>query len=158
MPKVTVIDLDATARGALQQGYEQGHSPAFRKRCQMILLKSQGRTASEIGQIVGSCEMSVHNWVHRYQDQGIEGLHTRPGRGRQAILQECDLEAVQAAVKEHRQRLSVAKAELEQTLGKSFCRKTLADFVKKTVASINASASVPDKSRTRKFTNSKSRR
>ena len=48
--------------------------------------------------------------------------------------------------------MSVAKAELEQTLGKSFCRKTLADFVKKTVASINESASVPDKSRTRKFT------
>ncbi len=96
--------------------------------------------------------MSVHNWVHRYQQEGLAGLHTRPGRGRQAILQECDLEAVQAAVKEHRQRLSVAKAELEQTLGKSFCRKTLADFVKKTVASISESASVPDKSRTRKFT------
>lgn len=74
MPKVTVIELDAAARRALQQGYEQGRSPAFRKRCQMILLKSQGRTSSEIGQIVGSCEMSVHNWIHRYQDQGIEGL------------------------------------------------------------------------------------
>jgi transposase len=157
MPKVTVIELDTAARRALQQGYKQGYSPAFRKRCQMILLKSQGRTSSEIGQIVGSCEMAVHNWVHRYQDQGIEGLQTKPGRGRQAILQECDLEAVQAAVKEHRQRLSVAKAELEQTLGKSFCRKTLADFVKKTVVSINESASVPDKSRNRKFTNSKSR-
>jgi transposase len=124
MPKVTVVELNAGARSALEQGYKQDHSPAFRKRCQMILLKSAGRTSSEIGQIVGSCEMSVHNWVHRYQDQGLEGLKTRPGRGRQAILQECDLEAVQTAVKEHRQRLSVAKAELEQTLGKSFCRKT----------------------------------
>lgn len=152
MPKVTVIELDSTARLALEQGYNQGYSAAFRKRCQMILLKSQGRTSSEIGQIVGSCEMSVHNWVHRYQQEGLAGLHTKPGRGRRAILQECDLEAVQAAVKEHRQRLSVAKAELEHTLGKSFCRKTLADFVKKTVASINASASVPGKSRSRKFT------
>ena len=151
MPKVTVIELDCAARLALQRGYEQGHSAAFRKRCQMILLKSQGRTSSEIGQIVGSCEMSVHNWVHRYQQEGLAGLHTKPGRGRRAILQECDLEAVQAAVKEHRQRLSVAKAELEQTLGKSFCRKTLADFVKKTVGAINESANVPDKSRTRKF-------
>ena len=157
MPKVTVIELDAGARLALEQGYKQGHSSAFRKRCQMILLKSQGRTSSEIGQIVGSCEMSVHNWVHRYQEEGIAGLRTKPGRGRQAILQECDLAVVQAAVKEHRQRLSVAKAELEITLGKSFCRKTLADFVKKTVRSINESANVPEKSRSRKFTNSKSR-
>ena len=158
MPKVTVMELDGGARWALQRGYEQGHSASFRKRCQMILLKSQGRTSSEIGQIVGSCEMSVHNWVHRYQEEGLSGLHTRPGRGRQAILQECDLEAVHAAVKEHRQRLSVARAELEQTLGKSFCRKTLADFVKKTVLSINESASVPEKSRTRRFTNSRSKR
>ncbi len=157
MPKVTVIELDDAARLVLEQGYKQGHSPAFRKRCQMILLKSQGRTSGEIGQIVGSCEMSVHNWVHRYQEEGIAGLHTRAGRGRPAILQGCDLEAVQAAVQEHRQRLSVAKAELEQTLGKSFCRKTLADFVKKTVRSINESVSVPEKSRSRKFTNSKSR-
>ncbi len=152
MPKVTVIELDVAARLALQQGHDKGHSAAFRKRCQMILLKSAGRTSSEIGQIVGSCEMSVHNWVHRYQQEGIAGLHTKPGQGRQAILQECDLEAVQAAVKEHRPRLSVARAELEQTLGKSFCRKTLADFVKKTVASINESANVPDTSRSRKFT------
>jgi transposase len=97
----------------------------------MILIKSQGRTSSEIGQIVGSCEMAVHHWVHRYQQEGITGLRTKPVRGRQAILQECDLEAVQAVVKEHHQRLSVAKVELEQTLGKSFYRKTLVDFVKK---------------------------
>ena len=152
MPKITIVELSAAARVALQRGYEQGHSPAFGKRCQMLLLKSQGRTSSESGQIVGSCEMSVHNWVQRYQQEGITGLHTRPSRGRQPILQECDREAVQAAVKEHRQPLSVAQAELEQTLGKSFCRKTLADFVKKTVAAINESASVPEASRSRRFT------
>ena len=157
MPKVTIVELDAAARLTLQRGYEQGHSAAFRKRCQRILLKSQGRTSSEIGQIVGSCEMSMHHWVHRYPQEGLAGLHTRPGRGRQALLPECDLEVVQAAVKEHRQRLSVAKAELEQALGQSFCRKTLADLVKKTVASINESADGPDQSRRRKLTRSKSR-
>lgn len=157
MPKVTVIELDQAARLALQEGYAQGHSPAFRKRCQMILLKSQGRTSSEIGQIVGSCEMSVHNWVHRYQQEGIAGLHTRPGRGRQAILQESDVSVVLATVKEHRQRLSVAKAELEEKLGKSFCRKTLADFVKKTVDASSVCDDARAVSRSRRFTNSKSR-
>ncbi len=98
----------------------------------------------------------MNNWVHRYLDHGLEGLQTKPGRGRKAILQENDLESVRAAVAEHRQRLSVARAELEQTLGKSFCQETLARFVKKTVGAINASASVPARSRCRKFTNSKS--
>lgn len=155
MPKITVIELSAAQRAALESGHRNGASCAFRRRCQMILLKSQGRTSSQVAEIVGVCEMSVHNWVHRYQDQGIEGLQTKPGRGRKAILQESDVESVQAAVAEHRARLSVAKAELEQTLGKRFCQETLARFVKKTVASISESANVPAVNRCRKFTNLK---
>ncbi|MCA1617690.1 MAG: helix-turn-helix domain-containing protein [Acidobacteria bacterium] len=158
MGLIKQVELDDEQRTALEAGYQDGPSPAFRRRCQMILLKSQGRAASEITGIVGGCHVAVNHWVIRYQQEGIAGLETKPGRGRKAILQECDLEAVQAAVQEHRQRLNIAKAELEQTLGKSFCRKTLADFVKKTVASINESANVPAKSRCRKFTNSKSKR
>lgn len=157
MGRIKQVALNDEQRRALEAGYQEGSSHAFRRRCQMILLKSQGRTSSEIAKIVGGCHVAVNHWVDRYLQEGIIGLHTRPGRGRKAILQECDLETVHAAIQEHRQRLSVAKAELEQTLGKSFCRKTLADFVKKTVVSINESASAPDASRCRKFTNSKSK-
>lgn len=155
MPRIKTIELEAAERAALEHGYEQGSNPAFRRRCQMILLKSQGRTSSQIAEIVGVCEMAVHNWVHRYEEQGITGLETKPGRGRKSILQDSDLERVKAAVSQHRQRLSVAKAELEQTLDKSFCQMTLRRFVKKTVASINDCESAPAVSRSRRFTNSK---
>ena len=158
MGRIKRVELDEGQQKVLEAGYRNGKNPTFSRRCQMILLKSQGRPSREIAEVVGGCQVAINHWVIRYPEEGLEGLKTKPGRGRQAILQECDLEAVQAAVKEHRQRLSVAKAELEQTLGKRFCRKTLADFVKKTVASINESASVPEKSRCRKFTNSKSKR
>lgn len=157
MPRITVIELEAAARAALEHGFKQGASPAFRRRCQIILLKSQGRTSSQVAQIVGICEMAVHNWVHRYLDQGIEGLQTKPGRGRKPILHDSDLESVQVAVAAHRQRLSVAKAELEQSLDKSFSQMTLRRFVKKTVASINECENVPAVSRSRKFTRSKSK-
>jgi transposase len=152
MPRITVIELGAAARAALEQGHRHGANHALRRRCQMILLKSEGLTSSQVAELVGVCEMSVHKWVHRYQAQGIKGLETQLGRGRKAILQECDLETVKAAVAKHRQRLSVAKAELEQALDKRFCQETLARFVKKTVGAINACESVPAVSRTRKFT------
>ena len=155
MGRIKRVELSAAEVAALEQIYRQGTNPALSRRCQMILLKSQGRTSSEVAGIVGGCQVVVNNWVHRYLDHGLEGLQTKPGRGRKAILREDDLESVRAAVAEHRQRLSVAKAELEQTLGKSFCQETLARFVKKTVVSISASASVPARSRCRKFTNSK---
>lgn len=152
MPRITVIELSAAARAALEQVHQHGASHALRRRCQMILLKSEGLTSSQVAALVGVCEMSVHKWVHRYQSQGITGLETQPGQGRKAILQECDLEAVKAAVALHRQRLSVAKADLEQALDKSFCQETLARFVKKTVGAINGCENVPAASRTRKFT------
>ncbi len=86
MAKIKVIELGAAERAALEQGYQQGPSHAFRRRCQMILLKSQGPTSQEVAQMMGVCEMAVNNWIHRYEVQGLAGLHTRPGRGRQAIL------------------------------------------------------------------------
>lgn len=156
MPRINVIELSAAQRAALEAGHQAGASPAFRRRCQMLLLKSQGRTSSQVAEIVGACEMTVHNWIHRYQDQGIEGLQTKSGRGRRAILQERDLQTVQAVVAQHRQRLSIAKAELEQALGKSFSQETLARFVKKTVRATSVCENDPAASRCRKFTNSRS--
>jgi transposase len=84
--------------------------------------------------------MVVNNWVVRYQQEGMDGLHTKPGRGRKAILDAAtDLERVQAAVRGNRQRLRVAKADLEEALDKNFSDKTLRRFLKSTLHAINAS-------------------
>jgi len=100
-------------------------------RCQTILLKSENRTSIEVAGIVGSCEITVNHWLTRYQQEGIAGLHTKPGRGRKAILNaERDLEQVKAAVRGNRQRVRLAKADLEEELGKSFSDKTLRRFLK----------------------------
>ena len=54
---------------------------------------------------------------------------------------------------DHRQRIRMAKAELEEALGKSFCDQTLVRFVKKTLASINESEDVRVSSPARNSTN-----
>ena len=105
---------------------------------------------------LGCHEVSVNDWLRRYQAEGIEGLKTRSGRGRKPILNEADLVKVKEVVAEHRQKLSVAREELEQALGKSFSQDTLTRFVKKTLAVISASESVPSKSRVRNLMRSKS--
>ena len=157
MARVTKVELSAEARGALEEGHHRGSSPAFRKRCQMVLLKSQGRTSEEIAGIVGGCEVVVNSWVSRYGQHGLAGLQTRPGRGRKAILNaETDLERVREAVSQNRQRISLAKAELEEALEKNFCQRTLQRFVKKTVDAINESEGVPVVNRSRPTTRTKS--
>jgi transposase len=152
MGKIKTIELTSEQRTALEKGYCEGHSHAFRLRCHMILLKSQQRSSAQIAQMLGCCEVVVNTWLQRYQAQGLEGLHTKPGRGRKAILNaETDLAQVKAAVQRNRQRISLAKAELEEVLGKNFSQKTLERFVKDMVLAISASENVPIRSHVRKF-------
>lgn len=137
MGKTKVIELTKEQRRELENGYKNGKSHSYRQRCQIILLKSEKRTSLEITSILGGCEMVVNNWLQRYESEGINGLQTRKGRGRKAILQAQDLEQVKAAVKQSRQRISVARAELEESLGKEFSTSSLKRFLKKTVDAIN---------------------
>ena len=76
MGKIKVIELTAMQREELENGYRNGKTHSFRQRCQMILLKSERRTSVEVVGILGSCEMTVNNWLKRYESEGIEGLQT----------------------------------------------------------------------------------
>ena len=75
--------------------------------------------------------VSVNTWKRRYREEGIEGLRTKPGRGRKAVLQmEVDKEAVLQAVKANRQRIQTAKAVWEQETNKAVSLTTFKAFLK----------------------------
>lgn len=131
MGRFIKVELTDDQRKELENGYRSGKSHAFRMRCQMVLLKSEGRKSQDIADFLGFCQQAVNNWLNRYKREGIDGLKVKEGRGRRAILSPTeDFEAVQKAVKNHRQRISVAKAELEETLGKEFSTRTLDRYLK----------------------------
>jgi transposase len=153
MGKIKIVELTQAQRNALEKGHRTGQNHAFRLRCQIILLKSQQRTSQEIAALVGCCEVVINNWLKRYEAEGIEGLKTKPGRGRKPILDaESDLQKIKQAVIANRQRISIAKAELEAQLNKSFSTKTLERYIKNLVGAINESESVRQRSRARKST------
>ena len=138
MGKTKVIQLSEEQRQELTDGYRSGKSHAFRERCQMILLKSENRSSAEIARFLDCHKLTVHEWVKRFEAEGIEGLKMRPGRGRRAILSAAtDLSRVRAAVIRSRQRISLAKTELEAELQKPFSTTTLKRFLKKTIAASN---------------------
>ena len=55
MGKTKVIKLDEKQKAELENGYREGESHAFRKRCHMSLLKSRDHTSLEIASILGCC-------------------------------------------------------------------------------------------------------
>ena len=156
MGRTIKITLSDEQRAELENGYKSGDSHVFRVRCQMILFKADGRKSSEIAAILGLCEQTVNGWLWRYKENGIGGLKTKPGQGRIPILKLAeDAQAVRLSVAEHRQRISQAQAELEQSLGKRFSEKTLRRFLKNCVVGINESESVPAKRKPKPFMTTK---
>ena len=138
MSRLIILSLTEDERMALEKGFRHGTSHAFRTRCQMILLKAERLPSAQVAERVGCCMMAVNGWVKRYRAEGIGGLKTKDGRGRRAILDDqADLEQVRAAVQSHRQKISLAKSELEAGLGKKFSAKTLKRFLKNIAAATN---------------------
>lgn len=142
MGRIIKIELDNHQRPELENGYRNGNSHSFRTNCHLVLLKSEGRKSKEIASFLGITQQKVNRWLWRYKFEGIKGLEIRDGRGRPSILQITDTELIKEAVRKHRQRISQAKVELENSLGKEFSQKTLGRFLKNLTAAINESANV----------------
>jgi putative transposase len=156
MGRTIKIELTDAQRAELEQGYRTGATHVFRQRCHMVLLKADNRRSVDVAAIVGVCAHTVNGWLWRYKQAGITGLATQPGQGRPSILHEAeDAAVVRAAVADHRQRIALARAEVEDQVGKRFSDKTLRRFLKNLATDISVSASVPPKRRSKKFTTSK---
>jgi transposase len=131
MGRVNTPILSESAKLALEHDFKTSQVHSYRMRCQVILLKSTGRKSEEVGEITGMTYVSVNAWVKRYKDFGIEGLKTKPGRGRKPILnKDTDKASILESVKAHRQRIQTAKAEWEEKSGKSVSVSTLKVFLK----------------------------
>lgn len=144
MGRVNTPVLTESQREALEKELKSNDNHTFRMRCHAILLKATGRQSKDVGQIVGMCHVSVNAWLRRYQQTGLAGLQTKPGRGpKPAINKMTDEAAVLEAVKANRQRISLAKAEWEsqrEVGSKAVGRDAFRRFLKVLVADINESA------------------
>jgi transposase len=129
MRKPEILPLSEEQRQTLEQWIRNWNTaPVVRLRCQTIQLKAQGRSATDIGSIVGMCTNSVHSWVKRYQSEGIEGLLTKAGRGRKKVLQQQDAPLAIMSLQEHRQSLKAAQAAYQANGGKQVSEDTLRFF------------------------------
>lgn len=131
MSRVNTPLLSEAAKSALEQEAKMGETACFRTRCEVILLKAMGLTSEEVGKFTTMTDVSVNAWTKRYKKEGIDGLKTKPGRGRKALLAvEVDKESVLQAIKANRQRTQKAKVEWEQKTNKSVSLSTFKAFLK----------------------------
>jgi transposase len=143
MGRVNTPVLTDTERVALENELKTNDNHSFRMRCQAILLKATGRTSKDVGSIVGMCHVSVNSWIKRFNDNGVDGLKIKPGRGRKPFMNKIeDAQAVLLAVKANRQRIQLAKADWQASRkegSQPVSESTFRAFLKALTDDINAS-------------------
>ena len=77
-----VRELTPQERAGLLRLVRGGSDAAAVRRAQMVLLSSQGKTASEIATLWGVSGQCVRKVINRFNREGPAGLPDRPRRGR----------------------------------------------------------------------------
>jgi transposase len=150
MGKTRTIELTDEQRTALENGYRKGKNHAFRFRCQMVLLKSENRSSVEIAEILSCCEVVINNWLTRFEQEGIQGLRTRAGRGRKPKLSTQNpvhLQKVKAEIALHPQSIKTVIAKLEEELDLQMHPDTLKRFLKRLVTASAGSGGASNQGR-----------
>jgi DNA invertase Pin-like site-specific DNA recombinase len=51
------------------------------RRARIILLLADGMPITAIATTVGMSRQQVYKWIHRFRQEGLAGLHAKPGPG-----------------------------------------------------------------------------
>ena len=76
------VRVTAHQRARLQQLYAQADSPRTRTRVQMVWLSQAGYDVFTIAAITRQSDETVRRWLHRFADEGCDGLLELPHLGR----------------------------------------------------------------------------
>ena len=148
--KKRYIELTPENKASLEKAHKTGHSHDFRIRCHCILLSAQKWSVEELKAFFNVSNLSIYNWFNRYEQEGIQGLRIRPGRGRKRKLDinnSDHVKAVKVGLSKENRSIKQLKEELESQFGTSIGDTTLRDFLKVLVTDTDASDSVSNPSK-----------
>ncbi|QHT68885.1 helix-turn-helix domain-containing protein [Rhodocytophaga rosea] len=131
-------------RQDLEEIHKESKSYQERNRCQSILLSNQGYQVQALASIFKVSELSIYKWFDHFEKKGVEGLKNQKGKGRKPILTTSNathVKVVENSIDKEKQRLKVAKQEIEAKLGTAMSEMTLKRFLKKLITDGNASVS-----------------
>ena len=91
------VHVTVPQRERWQQMYGQADSPRTRTRVQMVLLSQAGYDVPAIGAITQQNDETIRRWLHRFEEEGCDGLLELPHPGRppditraiETFLREC---------------------------------------------------------------------
>lgn len=130
---------------SLKQGYSQGESPLYRRKCHAILQNNLGMSADQLSIFFQVDKCTVLHWFRLWEKEGLEGLQLKPGRGRKPKLKIDNPEhvkVVKTLIENENQNLTLVLGQVSDQLGVELSKKTLKRFLKNLNTAGNASVNV----------------
>jgi len=94
MPKKLNYDLNEEDLQTIKQAIQYEKDRRVVKRVTGLRLLHEGHSAKEVADILQVTDVTVYSWHHRWQENGIEGLHDAPRSGRPAKADEAYRRAI----------------------------------------------------------------
>jgi len=92
------IKLEESVITELEHIFKTDHRHKSRARAQAFILSNQGKTTTEIIEIVNCSQRTLYRWFDQFDSDKLETLHELSGRGRKPKFTE---EEHAASVKKH---------------------------------------------------------
>lgn len=115
----------------LQCLYRQSRHHAVRQRAHCVLLRSQGKSVSELVEIFAVSRKTIYNWFEGWETRSMAGLYDQAGRGRKPTFTPEQQEQIRQWGQEHPQQLKQVLQKIKEQWGTEVSHKTLTRVLKK---------------------------
>lgn len=98
MPKARDYQLNKHELTVLEAAIRHDKRPEVRQRCIAIRLLHLGHKPKQVAQMQAVSIPTIYGWYNRWQQDGVEGLATKPRSGRPAKTDEAYRQALEEAL------------------------------------------------------------
>ena len=127
------IKLTVEEVASLKKGFKSRKPYVFRRKCDCILESNRGKSINELRELFKVRRATITEWFNRWENEGINGLEMRVGRGRAKKLNldnELQVKRVKELVENNPQNLNRVLDSLKSEYKIDLSKKTLKRFLK----------------------------
>jgi transposase len=146
---IFVKKLSDRERRALGEALRKAKNTKWYRRLKIIELSSKGYLVSELSQMFGLSDVTVRNYIHRYNEGGLNALQYRKSSGRprkldfldglwEITLQRSPSQFEKLKTNSRRWTLSLLVRFVECYYGENVCIQTIANAFKRESASLSS--------------------
>jgi len=94
----SVLKINRSEPSEIKKVLSENEAYTVALRLHMVYMVSLGNSCRKLAEISHISFKQITNWVHRFEDEGIEGLKDRKGRGRHGALTSERFEEIKSVI------------------------------------------------------------